>query len=388
MKEKLRVGVVGLGQRGLSLIKDLLAPMDAIAVTAVCDIYEDRIRNAADCIESKTGVRPFETADYRELMAPERVDCVLIVTPWNMHTEMAIYAMEHGIPCGSEVGGTETLEECRLLVETWERTRTPYMFMENCCYGRRELMALNMVKQGLFGEIVHCSGGYMHDLRDEIAFGKERRHYRLNEYRTRNCENYPTHELGPIAKLLDINCGNRFVSLHATASKAAGLHDYIGREKADDTELRNAVFSQGDIVTTVLTCERGETVTLTLDTTLPRFYSRGFTVRGTRGMYEEATDSVYLDGMGEHFSWRGNWGNAENFFDEYDHPIWKKYLADGVRGGHDGMDYLVYTAFFDGVRNGTPMPIDVYDAAVWMSITPLSAQSIATGQTVEVPAWR
>lgn len=387
--EKLRLGVIGLGQRGTQLTKDLFAVSNEVEVSAVCDVYEDRIQRAVSVITSAGGKKPFCTTDYRSLADRSKVDCVIIASPWKMHTEMAVWCMEHGVPCGSEVGGTESLEECFKLVETWQKTRTPYMFMENCCYGRRELMVLNMVKKGVFGEIVHCSGGYQHDLREEVAFGRENRHYRLDEYLHRNCENYPTHELGPIAMVLDINRGNRFLTLTATASKAAGLREYIRQSKPSDDPLQNATFAQGDIVTTVIRCARGETVTLTLDTTLPRYYSRGFTVRGTKGLYEESTDSVFLDGMPDHFSWKKHWGNAVDFAEEYDHDIWKRYLSEGVRGSHDGMDYLVYTAFFRCVREGRPMPLDVYDAAAWMSITPLSASSIAGGSTpVAVPDFR
>lgn len=377
--KKLRLGVIGLGQRGSQLMKDIFVPSDRVCVSAVCDVYEDRIAAASALVTAHGDPKPYETTDYTTLLDKSKIDLVIVATPWKEHVPMACLAMERGIPCGIEVGGAQTLDECYQLVETWEKTHTPFMFMENCCYGRREMMVLNMVKKGLFGTLVHCAGGYQHDLRDEISFGRERRHYRLDEYRLNNRENYPTHELGPIAKVLDINHGNRFVSLTATASKAAGLHDYILQNKPDDAVLKNTTFAQGDIVTTVLKTENGETVVLTLDTTLPRYYSRGFTVRGTKGMYEEATDSVFLDGNTEHFHWRPHWGNATEFTEEYDHEVWKKYLAEGVQGGHDGMDYLVYNEFFDCVREGRDVPIDVYDAAVWMAVTPLSEMSLQNG---------
>lgn len=384
--EKLRLGLVGLGQRGSSLLEGIFIPSERVEVAAVCDIYDDRIEKAVSCVTEAGQKAPFATKDYRELIDKDKVDLVVIASPWKEHVPMVLYALEQGVACGSEVGGAENLEECFSLVDTWEKTRTPYMFLENCCYGRREMMVLNMVKKGVFGEIVHCSGGYRHDLRTEVGYGRENRHYRLDEYLTRNCENYPTHELGPIAQVLDINRGNRFLSLTATASKAAGMHDYILRHKLEDETLKKAVFAQGDVVTTVIKCARGETVTLTLDTTLPRFYSRDFRVQGTKGLYEEATDSVYLDGMGEYWSWKPKWGNAAEFVEKYEHEVWKKYIAEGVQGGHDGMDYLVYNEFFDCVRENRTMPIDVYDAAAWMSITPLSEKSIADGSVpVEVP---
>ena len=390
--EKLKVGVIGLGQRGSMLLKDTFLTNSNVVVTAVCDLYEDRVEEAAKNIVEAGFEMPFKTLRYEELVDKNKVDCIIVSASWDVHIEMVIKCLEAGIPCGCEVGGVESIEECFELVKTYERTKTPFMFMENCCYGRREMMVLNMVKQGIFGEIVHCKGGYHHDLRHEVTHGKELRHYRLNEYLTRNCENYPTHEIGPIAQVLDINRGNRFVSLSSIASKSVGMHEYVMAKKADDKELVNAEFAQGDVVTTMIKCERGETIVITLDTSLPRFYSRGFTVQGTKGMYEEATDSVYLEsdmGDSEHWVWKPNWGNAEKYIDKYEHNVWRKYIEDGVQAGHDGMDYLVYNTFFEHVKSGEPMPIDVYDAAAWMCITPLSEKSIkAGGAPVEVPDFK
>lgn len=386
--ENVRVGFIGLGNRGKSLLDVVLAQNES--VTAVCDLYADRAESAANKVEEKSGKRPAEYIDYKKLLADESVDAVVISCAWEDHVMIAVDAMRAGKAVGLEVGGAYSVHQCWELVKTYEETKVPFMFLENCCFGRRELMALNMVELGLFGKIVHCSGGYHHDLREEIAFGRENRHYRLRNYLTRNCENYPTHELGPIAKVLKINNGNRMVSLTSTASKAEGLHDYALRKKPDDEFLCNAQVNQGDVVTTVIKCANGETIVLTLDTTLPRFYSRGFTVRGTRGMYEEATDSVFLDN-GEDSKYDWNWrankvGNAASYTDEYDHPIWKKYIEEGVQGGHDGMDYLEFKFFFDALRNGKPMPVDVYDAASWMVITALSEVSIANGSApVEIP---
>ena len=388
--ERLRLGVIGLGQRGKQLIDQVFSTHDAVCVTALCDLYQDRVDDAAKVIVDAGFNEPFKTNNYKEVLSKDLVDCIVIAASWNQHIEMSIECLERGIPCGCEIGGCETLDECFALVDAYERTKTPFMFMENCCYGRYELMVLNMVKQGVFGEIVHCSGGYLHDLRHEVSYGKELRHYRLNEYLTRNCENYPTHEIGPIARVLDINHGNRFVRLTSMASKAAGLHEYIKNNKADDAELINAKFAQGDIVTTTIMCERGETVVITLDTTLPRnFYSRGFTVRGTKGMYEEATQSVFIDNGEQRESRKENLDNVSQFTEKYEHEIWKKFLEDGVKGGHGGVDYLVYSDFFDCVKNNKPMPIDVYDAAVWMCITPLSEKSIAAGGApMEIPDFK
>ena len=386
--KNINVAYIGYGERGRALLGLVLEQVDAIG--AVCDIYEDRAEACAKAVEESRGVRPAVYTDYKDAIADENVNVVMIMTSWESHIPIALEAMRAGKAVALEVGGAYSVEDCWELVRTQESTGVPFMFLENCCFGRRELMIKNMVELGLFGRIVHCSGGYHHDLREEIAFGVENRHYRLRNYLSRNCENYPTHELGPIARILGINKGNRMVSLTSTASCAAGMHEYILANKSDDEALINAEFAQGDVVTTVIKCARGETITITLDTTLPRFYSRGFTVRGTKGMYEEATDSVFLDRQEDRaydWSWvKNKVGNADEYAREYEHPIWKQFLEDGVRGGHGGMDYLELKAFFDALRADAPMPIDVYDAASWMVISALSEISIANGSApVEIP---
>ena len=381
MKDKLKIGVIGLGGRGSGLLTAVILPRPEIEVAAVCDLYEDRRQNAAEAVKKERGTEPLCTADYREVLAVPGLDAVVISTSWADHVHIAIAAMKAGIYAATEVGGAYSLDECWELVRTYEATGVPCMMLENCCYGRDELMVLNMVKQGVFGEVVHCQGGYRHALRNEVSFGRENRHYRLVNYQNRNCENYPTHELGPIAKVLNINRGNRMLTLNSVASKAAGLHDYLMREKGPDYDLSSCKFAQGDVVTTIIKCAHGETITLTLDTTLPRPYSRAFHVQGTRGMYMEDNRTIFLDGVHEKYeaNWKEQWNNVEEFREQYDHPIWKRYLAEGIVGGHDGMDWLVMGAFFDAVKRGVQTPIDVYDMAAWMSITPLSEASIAMG---------
>ena len=388
MKE-IKIGFIGLGGRGYGLMAcDVLGQGEQI--TAVCDVYEDRAQKGADAVEKAGQKRPAVYVDYRDVIKDENVNTIIITTAWESHVEIALAAMYAGKAVAVEVGGAYELKHCFDLVEAYEKTGTPFMFLENCCFGRREMMVLNMVKKGLFGEVVHCAGGYQHDLRDEISFGRENRHYRLRNYLSRNCENYPTHDLGPIAKVLDINHGNRMLTLSSTASKAAGLRDFIKENKPDDEFLKGQTFAQGDVVTTVIKCARGETIVLTLDTTLPRYYSRNFTVRGTKAMYEEVTDSVFLDRKEDNdhdFDWLHHCvGSAKSYEEEWDHPVWKKYIEDGVKGGHDGMDWLEFEIFFRCLREETPMPVDVYDAASWMAVTALSEMSIAKGgAVVDVP---
>jgi predicted dehydrogenase len=388
--ENIKIGFIGLGARGAALLKDIILPQKACEVTAVCDLYEDRAKAGAVLVTGSGQKSPEIYTDYKKVITDNNVNAIVIVTAWESHVEIAAAAMKAGKAVAMEVGGAYSIDQCWELVHTYEDTKTPFMFLENCCFGRREMMVWNMVQLGVLGEIVHCSGGYQHDLREEIAFGIENRHYRLRNYLSRNCDNYPTHDLGPISKLLNINHGNKMLTLTSTASKSAGLREYIAANKPDDKNLNNAVFKQGDIVTTVIKCARGETIVLTLDTTLPRYYSRNFTVRGTKGMYEEATDSVFIDSPQDRkhdFDWRKTCiNNAEKYQEKYEHPVWKKYISEGVLGSHDGMDWLEFKIFFDCLKNNKPMPIDVYDAASWMAVTALSEYSVAnSGKTVDIP---
>jgi hypothetical protein len=392
MKELVKLGVIGLGNRGKGLVEHVLVPMcksenPDVQILAVCDSYDDRAKAVADYIKDQLGITPLCTTDYRDVLEMDELDAVVIASAWESHIQIAIEAMKAGKYVGLEVGGAYSIEELWVLVNTFETTGVHCMLLENCCYGRRELMVLNMVKKGVFGDIVHCSGGYCHDLRSEIAYGEENRHYRLRNYLHRNCDNYPTHELGPIAKILNINNGNRMISLTSTSSISKGLHEYILRQKGPENKLASAVFNQGDVVTTVIRCINGETITITLDTTLPRAYSRGFTVCGTKGRYSEDTDSIFIDGVHNHFEfdWKPQWGNAENYINEYEHPLWKDFLVD-IRGGHGGMDWLVFRSFIESVKTNSHPPIDVYDAAALMCISVLSEQSIACGsQPVAIP---
>lgn len=380
--------IIGLGKRGLGILKTVLIKMiemGTIEVLGVCDAYEDRVQDAAGFLKEKTGKEPVKSTNYRDILDIKGLDAVLVMTAWESHVDIAIEAMKRGIRPGIEVGGAYSLQECFNLVEAYEQTGIHCMMLENCCYGRKELMVLNMVKQGVFGEIVHCSGGYMHDLRHEISDGDIERHYRQRNYLTRNCENYPTHELGPIAQVLNINRGNRMLYLTSVASCSKGLHQYIAEHRGPAHPLYNAHFNQGDIVTTVIKCANGETIVLTLDTTLPRIYSRGFTVRGTKGMYCEDGHYIHMDGENEFDTLANKLNNADKYYEKYEHPLWVEYKKNPI-GGHDGIDWLVYSAFVDSVAKGITPPIDTYDTATWMSISCLSEESIACGgKPVNIP---
>ncbi|MBE7051639.1 MAG: Gfo/Idh/MocA family oxidoreductase [Ruminococcaceae bacterium] len=383
--EEIRLGVIGLGGRGRSLMKQTQSLGRNVVVTAVCDEFIDRAEMSADIIEEMTGKRPeLITANHEEVLNSGKVDCVIVSTSWEDHIRVSCAAMRAGVPVGCETGGAYSVEDCYELVRTYEETKTPFMLLENCCYGQMEMLSLKMKREGLFGKISHCTGGYGHDLRSEIIGGYTTKHYRLRNYMRRNCDNYPQHQLGPICKILDINKGNRLVSLVSIASKGNGIREYLKQKGAETPELVETDFCQGDVINTIITCAGGETILLTLDTTLPRNYSRFFSVRGTKGGYFEGDNSIYLEDV--HFDpehewdpWKPNWGNAEKYFEEYKPDIWAKYGEEALKGGHNGMDYLVLSAFFESVKTGAEMPVDVYDAATWMSISALSEASIACG---------
>ena len=378
--ETVRLAVLGLGSRGIGQMTTLLEMKD-VDVTAVCDSYRDRADQAAEIVMRERGHRPFATTDHDAAIDRADVDAVIIMSSWETHIPLAIKAMRCGKRPAIEVGGATSVEECWQLVRASEETGIPVMMLENCCYGDKELTLLHMIHEGVFGTVVHCAGAYSHDLRDEIGNGDVNRHYRQRHFLHRNGELYPTHELGPIANYLNINRGNRMVTLTSMASKACGLHEWLVRNRQDCPELVNAQVNEGDIVTTMIKCANGETILLTHDCTLPRFYSRGGVIRGTKGMWMEDGRQCYLEGRTpvEEGYWDHRPESDAKYMEEYRHPLWKEYREFGLRGNHDGMDYLVLRAFIESVQNQTEPPIDVYDAAAWMSITALSEASIAAG---------
>ena len=388
MKDRVKIGFIGLGGRGRGMLGELLS-VDGVEVPAVCDKYEDRALEGKNIVLEKSGKNADVYLDYKELIARDDLDAVMCCTTWITHARIAIDSMRAGKHVAIEVGGAASFEECLEMVRASEQTGKFCMLLENCCYDRNEMALFNMVKKGLFGEIIHMQGGYQHDLRDEICLGRENRHGRLFNFQHRNGELYPTHQLGPISKVLGINRGNRYISLVSMASKSRGLAKWAKENKGEDYDLASYAFNQGDIVTTMIKCANGETVVLTHDCSLPRPYSRAYRIQGTNGIYMEDGGTIYLEGISrenkEH--WTHTWEKFKDdgYLEKYEHPLWKKYSIDGIHeGGHGGMDYLVLCAFAESVKLGGQPPIDVYDTATWIAVTYLSEQSIAMG-SVPVP---
>lgn len=393
--DRLKIGLIGLGQRGaaygmvdgsIGLLGNILNNSEVL-VTAICDGYKERLAFAAEKIVAAGQNKPFETTDYKEVLN-FGVDAVIVCTSWASHVEVALAAMEKGVPVGIEVGGTHNIGDMEKLVAAYERTKTPFMFLENCCYNKDELLATSLTRNGKLGEICYCHGAYCHDLRNEITeVGLKRGHYRLEEYKNHNCENYPTHELGPIVKLLGITRGNKFTRLTAMASKARGLEEYVNSHE-EVAELKGTKWKQGDVVTTMIECENGELITLKLDTSLPRLYDREITVSGTKGYYNQTLRAVVIDG--DKFNHDKNVIqdslNSQDDYSEYLPDDWKNITEEKLKTGHGGMDYIMLKHFFRAVKNREDMPIDVYEACAMMCVTALSEQSIASGgKPVTVP---
>lgn len=385
--KKIKMAFIGMGRRGPGQMRSVLENFADVDVVAVCDVYADRVESSQNLVKEIRGTACKGYTDYKELLKDENVEVVAVTASWETHIKIAIDAMKAGKITAMEVGCAYSIDECWELVKTWEETQTPFMFLENCCYGRNELLANSLVRHGNFGEIVHCHGAYVHDCRHQIADGDKIRHYRQRNYLNRNCDNYPTHDLGPIAKILNINRGNRMVSLVSVASKARGMNTYVNSRDGYE-HLKNRIWSQGDIVETIITCADGATISLKLDTTLPHPYTREFTVSGTTGFYREDGDIVYEDCKDYE---KGHWmyeniGSAKEYEAEYLPNCWKNITQEEIESGHGGMDVLMWRAFFDAIKNETEMPIDVYDAASWLVISCLSEFSVKTGgHPVDIP---
>jgi predicted dehydrogenase len=387
LKNKLKIGFIGVGLRGTGHLTNMLARQD-ITVPAVCDTDPERIsivqKILADAGQPKATTYSAHKTVYKDLLDKEELDGVVISTPWVWHFPMAIDAMKSGIPPAIEVCGAFSVQECWDLVRAHEESGVALMFLENVCYRRDVMAILNMVRQDMFGEILHCHCGYQHDLREVkfepgVEFGDKGRHeavWRTRHSVQRNGDLYPTHGIGPVANYININRGNRFVSLVSSATKSRGLHNYIVEKGGENHPNARIQFALGDIVTTLINCANGETVMISHDTNLPRPYSLAFRVQGTRGLWMKDGDQIYLEGVSPKTH---EWEPAQPYLDKYDHPLWKRYSSEAAGAGHGGMDFYVRNAYVESLKRGEAPPLDVYDAAAWSVITPLSEQSIAEG---------
>ncbi|HVM90210.1 MAG TPA: Gfo/Idh/MocA family oxidoreductase [Puia sp.] len=399
--KKIRLGFIGVGLRGQNHLDNALRRSD-VDVVAICDVDDHMLQMATDIIKKSGKPMPQifkgDNYIYRKLLELKNLDGVLIATPWEWHAPMVIDSLQAGLKyVATEVILGITLEDHWNVVREAEKQKANVMMLENVCYRRDVAAVMNMVRQGLFGELLHLQAGYQHDLRDVkfnngidggagVEFsdkGFSEAKWRTNHSVHRNGDLYPTHGIGPVAQMLDINHGNRFLSLSSFATKTRGLHKYIVDHGGEQHPNAKVEFKLGDIVTTHLKCVNGETVILQHDTNNPRPYSLGFRVQGTKGIWMDVNKSLYIEGVSAK---EDAWEDAKPYLEKYDHPLWKRWGKDTEGAGHGGMDFFVLHAFVESIKRKVATPMDVYDAAVWSAITPLSEASIELGnQTVEFP---
>lgn len=413
---RVRLGFIAVGLRGQTHLEEMLKRND-VDIIAMADPDKQMMAAAQKLVLKHNRKAPSEYTngpyDYRNLLKRNDIDAVFVSSPWEWHLPHGVEALEAGKKVAMEVCGAGKLQDCWDYVNAAEKAKVPLMALENVCYRRDVMAVLNMVKKGMFGEIIHLQGGYQHDLRavlfndgksadgSGVEFGEKgfsEARWRTLHHANRNGELYPTHGLGPVGSMIDINRGNRITRLSSVASKSRGLHRYIVNHPKGGKDHPNTKteFKLGDVVSTQIQCENGETILLTHDTSSPRPYNLGFRVQGTNGLWQDYSSGqpdagfIYFEDRSEPHKWE----NSKKYIEEFDHPLWKKYEKDAESSGHGGMDFFVDNAFIECIKREIEFPFDVYDLATWYAITPLSEKSIQEkGQVQEMPdftngAWK
>jgi predicted dehydrogenase len=392
MTAKLRIGVVG-GNRGLGMAESFVAMEGRMEIVAVCDVDRQLLERNE---KGLPGVGLY--TDYDKMLAESDCDAVLIASPYTLHAEQALKAMESGRHVLSEVVAADTIEDCWRLVESVERTGVTYMLAENCCYGRHSTMVLNMVERGLFGELTYAEGAYIHDCR-ELLFSKDGTPTWRGLIRHRTDGNtYPTHSIGPVAQWFGINKKDRLVSAACFSTQQTSAMRYVERKFGPDNPASKPDwYKHGDSATTVLQTERGAVIVLRIDWVSVRPENTGhFVLQGSKGAYlsprrKDEDHLVWIEGRGKATGdgIATDWENLERYSKEFEHALWRKFGPQTEKAGHGGIDFLVMHEFVEAVLEKRPSPIDVYDAVTWSAIVPLSLESIRRGGVpVEVPDFR
>ena len=394
-----RLGMVGVGSRGTSHLRNLLA-MGGVEIPAICDINQEHLERAQAMVEKAGQKRPEgysrDEVNYQELMYRDDLDAVLIATYWQWHAPMAICAMESGKYAAVEVPVALTVEECWDLVNTHEKTGVPCMMLENWSFRRDNLAVLNMIRAGLFGEIEHCHCAHSHNCIDHWFFTPEGEMRWSGEFLVKhNASQYTTHALGPVISWMNIGSGDYFDKVCSFATRSLGINHYFATKFGPNHPNAKRKYAQGDIVTSMVRTKVGNTVVINYDMQLPRPYDNRWMVQGTEGVYYEPRNALYLHGRSPKYE---EWEPFDPYQKKYDHAWWKAMEAQtraartkGQSGGqlaagHSGTDELEESLFLEAVRNKTQTPIDVYDSVAMSVINPLSEQSIANGGApVECP---
>jgi hypothetical protein len=383
--DRVRVGFVGVGGMGSAHVRNYLK-IDNVEIKAVCDIVPEKIARIQEWVTEASQPRPTGYSrgdtDFVRMCENEDLDLVFTATPWRWHVPVCLAAMKNGKHAATEVPAATTLDECWQLVETAEKFSKHCIMMENCCYDRPEMMVLNMVRQGLFGEILHGECGYLHDLRGiKFSTGGEglwRREHAIK----RNANLYPTHGLGPIAQCMNINRGDRFDYLVSMSGPSRGLQLWQEERLAPDDPRREEKYILGDINLALIKTVKGRTIYLVHDTNLPRPYSRINMLQGTRGLFSGYPDRIHIEGRSPQHKWE----EAADYFPEFEHPLWKKLREDAKGAGHGGMDYIEDYRLIQCLRRGEPLDMNVYDAAAWSAITEATERSVVNrSRPVNIP---
>jgi predicted dehydrogenase len=381
VKENIRVGFIGVGGRGTGHVRDL-SKIPNVQVKAVCDLLASNVERAQNLLEKAGQPRPEGYSrgeqDYKRLCARPDLDIVYIATPWEWHVPMCVEAMKNGKHAATEVPAATSIEEAWQLVETSESTGKHCIMLENCCYDRVELMALNMVRKNLFGELVHAECGYLHDLRGELWSGRGEGLWRLNHAMRRNADLYPTHGLGPVAQWFDINRGNLFDHMVSMPSKSYTMSAYAKEKFGPDSPQGKIDIAQGDVITSLIRTRAGQTIVVQHDTNNPRPYSRKIVLQGSKGILEKyPTARIYIEGRSPK---NDEWQDLiADYAQEWEHPLWRELEEKAKGAGHGGMDYVMNYRLMSCLLKGEAPDMDVYDAAAMSAVTDLSERSIAGG---------
>ncbi len=377
-RDSVRVGLVGCGRRGHSLLNDLLG-IEKVEVRAVCDVVPGHAASAQALCEKRKARRPEAYTNgerhYEALVARDDLDLVYLPSPWRWHVPMAVAAMEAGKHVAVEVPAALTLEDCWRLVEVSERTRRHCTMLENCNYGYEEMLVARMVKAGLFGELLHAECAYNHDLREIVFENDSEGLWRRAEHIGRNGNLYPTHGLGPVAWYLGIHKGDRFDHMVSMSSPEAGLTAYRKAKLPAGDPKWQEKYDCGDVNTSLLKTALGRSIVLQHNVSNPRPYDRINLLAGTKGIFRGYPQRIFFDGHGsEH-----KWGSLKQWKSRYEDPLWTKLKKAASKGGHGGMDYVMSWRLIDCMRRGLAPDMDVYDAAAWSAPGPLSEASVAAG---------
>jgi predicted dehydrogenase len=386
-EKKVRVGFIGVGDRGTGLLHVMLA-FPGVEIPAVCDINKANLKRSQDIVEKALGKRPEgydrDAHDYRRLIARDDIDAVLIATPQELHAEMAIDSMKAGKFIGSEVPACVNIDECWSLVRAAKQLGNKYMMLENYLYSQPVMMIQKMVEAGVFGDLTYGFGAYIHEIRNMRFKPDGSLTWRGENVLHNRGVVYPTHAIGPVCRWMGINVDDKLETIVAMDSKPAGTHLYAVDKFGGGSEPAKVNFENGDTNQALIRTAKGRLIEVRYDTSSPRPPGMGqYSLQGTKASYDAAFGErkIYIEGK----SPKEQWEPLEKYTEQYQHPYWAQRGEDAQKTSHGGGDYFVISDFLESIRTGKPA-VDVCDAATWSCVRPLSEKSIREGsKPQEIP---